>query len=200
MVSQSTKDKISKTFKMKEIHQGENNPMYGKTHSEDSKQLISKSTTSTGVYRVSCVKDKRIKQGYCFIYIHSSANVEYQSINILSLKERVLDNGLDWIIVDEEKYIKVLQKNMEDIKKYPSRIGALGIQYVSKKTSSKVKQGFLYRYSLQSGDNKIDLTSTDINKLEKKVKDNGYDWVILDDAKSNALYEENEQLRKQYGR
>lgn len=198
VVPQSTRDKISKTFQLKEIHQGESNPMYGKEHSEESKIQMSKTSTTTGVYGVSCVKDKRIKQGYCFVYIHPSAKVEYQNIDILALKERVLKNNLDWIVVDNEKYMKILQRNQEDLEKYPSRIGALGIQYVSKRKSSRTKQGFLYRYSLQ-GDIKVDITSTDIEKLEKKVKDKGYDWVILDDAKADALYKESRELRKKHG-
>lgn len=200
VVPQSTRNKISRTFQMKEINQGENNPMYGKQHKEESKLLISKNKTSTGVYGVSCVKDDRIKQGYCFVYIHPSADIEYQNIDILALKERVLKNNLDWKIINNDLYMQVLQRNQADLEKYPSRIAALGVQYVSKRKTNKTKQGFLYRYSIQTGNNKIDLTSTNIEKLEKKVKEKGYDWVILDDEKANALYEENRQLRKKYGR
>lgn len=200
VVSQSTRNKISRTFQIKEINQGENNPMYGKEHREESKMLISKNKTRTGVYGVSYVHDDRIKQGYCFVYVHPKTDIEYQSIDILALKERVLKHNLDWKVLNEDLYAQILQKNQEDLEKYPSRIGALGVQYVSKRKTSKTKQGFLYRYSVQTGDNKIDLTSTDIEKLEKKVKDKGYDWVILDDEKAHALYEESRQLREKYGR
>lgn len=199
-VPQAVRDKISRTFQIKEINQGESNPMYGKQHTEDAKIQISKNTTTTGVYGVACSKDGRINQGYCFVYTHPDAEIEYQSIDIMSLKKRVIDNGYSWTIVDEDKYKAILQKNKEDLKKYPSRIAPLGIQYVSKKKSSNVKQGFLYRFSVQTGDNKVDMVATDITKLEKKVKDKGYDWVITDSEKAKDSYEESKRVREKYGR
>ena len=54
---------------------------------------------------------------------------------------------------------------------------------VTKQKTNQVKQGFLWRYQYyddETGKRK-DITSTDINKLEKKVKSLDLDWFKLED-------------------
>ena len=76
---------------------------------------VSKSNTSTGLYRVSKSKRKDTKQGYLWEYTAyvDGKRKKYASTNLNKLYEKIIANGLDWIIVDEDKAKKSYELNDE---------------------------------------------------------------------------------------
>ena len=77
---------------------GENNPMYNKNHSEDVMVQMSKSKSSTNIFRVHKAKDKSTKQGFTWVYqyFEDHRRVKIRSVSLNKLKEKVLKKGLTW--------------------------------------------------------------------------------------------------------
>ena len=79
---------------------GENSYWHGKSHSMDSKLKMSKSKNTTGYYRVTKLKSKKYKAGYCYAYQWINEDGRTRRIrakDIETLKKRVLDRNLEWI-------------------------------------------------------------------------------------------------------
>ena len=90
---------------------GEKNPNYNKNYELNEKLNLSKTTGSSGIYRVSKTKAQGYKLGFKWLYQYVDENgktIQISSIDINKLKEKVLSKGLDWIIVDEEKASLIL--------------------------------------------------------------------------------------------
>ena len=60
---------------------------------------------NTGFYRVSIHKDPKIKKGYRFFYSINNEvlKVNIAKANLLDLKEAVINNNLQWFIIDKNK-------------------------------------------------------------------------------------------------
>lgn len=108
--SEETKDKISKS-------------MIGGKHTEKTKQKISKSMigkertretkNKTGFYRVSKKNNSSSNSQPIFMYRFYDENNNRKSINSISLEKlekRVKNKGLPWKILDEEKALKTLNE------------------------------------------------------------------------------------------
>ena len=112
-LSKETREKVSK-----------NNARYflGKHLSEETKRKISESEkgkevtmetclkrsmvdNKTGYYRVHTVKDKRLKQGFTYVYQWRENGVkkDIKSVNLLRLKSKVIEKELPWIKLSEIK-------------------------------------------------------------------------------------------------
>lgn len=86
------------------------------------KEEIGKDTTNTGVYHVSKKKANN-KHGFLFVYWFYDDNIHIKNLSSISidvLKEKMIQNGHDFIILDDNKYQKALQDsiNPEIYKKY----------------------------------------------------------------------------------
>ena len=90
---------------------GEDNFNYGRNHSLKSKLKISGANNSTGIYRVSKIKNKKVTQGFLYAYYYydkHNVRKSIRSVDILKLKEKVIKKGLPWVIIDEEKAKKTM--------------------------------------------------------------------------------------------
>lgn len=90
---------------------GRENPMFGTKHSKDSRTKISKAKNSTGFYRVSKKRKKQTKYGFFYsyeYYIGKNKRKTINSIDLEDLKKRVINNNLEWFIIDEENAKKTL--------------------------------------------------------------------------------------------
>ena len=98
-LSEKTRKKIS------EANKGENNPMYGKTHSEEARKKISEAQNTTGFYKVSISNCSSCKKGFTWRYRYciDSQHKSISSTDLNKLKEKVLEQDLEWKIIDEEK-------------------------------------------------------------------------------------------------
>ena len=98
-LSEKTRKKIS------EANKGENNPMYGKTHSEEARKKMSEAQNTTGFYKVSISNCSSCKKGFTWRYRYciDSQHKSISSTDLNKLKEKVLEQDLEWKIIDEEK-------------------------------------------------------------------------------------------------
>ena len=113
-LSEKTKEKISNSRKGKTLSEktkkkvATNHARYwkGKNRSKKTIEKISKKQTTTGILRVCKDKQKNCKQGFIWCYQYKESrnkNIKIVSVNLLKLKEKVLEKGLNWVIVDKEK-------------------------------------------------------------------------------------------------
>ena len=84
--------------KMREAKLGKHQPL---------EMVVNRSRTNNkmGLFRVFKSQNKSCKQGfdYCYNYTENNKRKEIHSIDILKLKKRVIEKGLPWIVVDENK-------------------------------------------------------------------------------------------------
>ena len=88
----------------KSLHNvGENHPMYGKHHLDESKQKISKTMNSSGYFRVCKKKDKRYNQGFIWVYKYpeNGKRNSIYSVSLEKLEKRVKSKGLIWKKLDK---------------------------------------------------------------------------------------------------
>lgn len=93
ILSEEHKKKLSKSHK-------------GIIHTKQSKLNMSKGHNNSGIYKVDINKNKEVVQGFVFRYRYIKKDGKesfLSSVSLLKLKEKVLKNGFDWIIIDEEK-------------------------------------------------------------------------------------------------
>lgn len=110
---------------LEKIVRGNNLPWFiinEKKAQKSLKENVGKDTTNTGVYHVSKTKVNN-KYGFTFIYWYYDDNMHRKTLvstSIDVLKERMIQNGHDFIILDDKKYQKALQDsiNPEIYKKY----------------------------------------------------------------------------------
>ena len=97
-----------------EWRKGENNPNYNKKFDLNHRLKLSKNN-KTGIYRVFKFKDKRTKKGYrwCYKYYDDGKYHSLYSNSISKLKDKVIKNNLEWIILDEKKYNEIIKKENE---------------------------------------------------------------------------------------
>ena len=89
---------------MSESQKGENNPMYGKTLSEEARKKISEARNTTGFYRVCKHKSKNIKQGFmwCYRYQNENKRRKLSSVSLSQLEKKVKAQNLPWEIINKE--------------------------------------------------------------------------------------------------
>ena len=76
----------------------------GKELSEDHRNNLSKSHNTSGYFRVSVCKNKRMKKGiqYVYAYYEDGNQKQLASVNLDKLKEKVIANGLEWRCINEQ--------------------------------------------------------------------------------------------------
>jgi hypothetical protein len=91
--------------KLSEAWTGKNNPMYGKTPSIESRKKMSKKANSSGFYRVQLHKRKNPAHNpsWEYIYRENRKVKSLSSVDLTKLKQKVLDKGLEWLIIDLKK-------------------------------------------------------------------------------------------------
>ena len=97
--SEESKQKISNSLK-------------GSTYPLERNIKISKHHGTTGIYRVYIRKNKKLSQGYYWEYswFENGKRRYISRTDFSKLKEEVLKQGLDWIILDNTKYEKTMQE------------------------------------------------------------------------------------------
>ena len=88
------------------LHNHKNNPIHQVKKDMDYYLNLSKSHNNiTGLFRVSIHNDTSYKQGftYCYQVYDNGKRVYIRSVDINKLKQKVLDRGFDWVVMDEEK-------------------------------------------------------------------------------------------------
>lgn len=142
-----------------------------------------------------------VLQGFMWTYRYKKnyKQIELSSINLLELKDKVLNNGLDWIVLDEDMANESLKENKENYEKYDFHTSnnKTGIKNVHK-SKDHTKQGFSWCYSQIINKKLHTFSSIDLIKLKDKVLDNGFNWVILDKKLVKESFKENEENMKKF--
>jgi len=99
----------------------ENNPMWEKNHKYESKVKMSQVRNKSGFFRVYKSKEPRTSQGFSWKYeMNIDGNKKtFTSVDLLRLKKRVLDNGYEWFVVNEDNALKTcdeLELDYEELK------------------------------------------------------------------------------------
>ena len=91
----------------------ENHHFYNVPCSNEIKQSISKTMTSTGIKNVYKQKDKAYTLGYAWVYQYykNKKRSRLSSVDLLKLKQKVIKNGLPWLIVDANKAKQSFEEN-----------------------------------------------------------------------------------------
>ena len=88
--------------KMSDAHKGR---VFSETHRLNMGKSHSKKRNVYGFYRVTQIKRPKYTNGFIWVYQYSQDNKrkKYYSTTLKGLKRKVIENGLEWGIVDEEK-------------------------------------------------------------------------------------------------
>lgn len=166
----------------------------GYRHSEDTKERLSTMTNSTGYFRVSKEKSKKVKRGFYYGYIYPieyGANSKKRKItatDIRTLEERVKSKGLEWFIVDDVLAKQTLKESDEFIKQQVNN-HSTGVHHVIKHTDKTVLQGYRWEYRYHCNGKLKSFGSLNPATLKEKVLGAGLDWIIVnrDKALENGL-------------
>lgn len=194
-ISEETKQKISKSLS------GENHPFFGKKRSEETRKKQSEA-----------LKGKYTGENHWMYGKRGKDSVRY-GIKHTEESKRKLSKSLKQFYKDNPEKIKkgkdspwYGRKHTEETKQKmrEARLGSkyelkriiemskqsttTGYYMVSKHNKKDSVQGFIYRYTYyDENDKKKRISSVDINKLEKKVKDKKLLWINFDEVSDEEL-------------
>ena len=148
----------------------------------------------TGYYNVYKEYSNQIIQGYIWSYHYLSEdgkNIKISRVDLNKLKEKDLESGLKWEILDEKKAKLSNIENKEATLIRNKNRNNTGLYHVSKCKSSNKSRGFKYVYSIYKNGERIRLSSIDLNDLEKRVKEQNLYWGVVDEEKADKTLQQN---------
>ncbi len=145
---------------------------------------FSRYKSTSGIYRVSFVENKRSGNDYwSYQYYDDGKLKRIVSVNLYKLKTIVLEKGLDWIEFSDEARETVLKYKETFDESSLSRTNKTGFYRVTKRKTN-TKQGYTWAYSFKEKNQLYFVSSVSISRLKEKVLENGWEWIELtDDAK-----------------
>ena len=165
---------------------------------------FSKYKSTSGIYRVSFVENKRNGNDYwSYQYYENSKLRRIVSVNLYKLKVIVLDKGLDWIEFTDEASDLVLkyretydESSLERQNKTSSleRQNKTGFFRVTKRKTN-TKQGFTWAYSFKENNQLNFVSSVNISTLKAKVLARGWQWIELTDEAKRLVEENSKKLQ-----
>lgn len=159
--------------------------------------------TYTGFQNVRKRKRDDSPQGFVWVFRFKKNGqfVQLSSTDLIELKEKVIKNGFDWIVEDENLAEKSVLKNNENLERYGflNNKNKTGIFRVYKNRNDKSKQGFYWCYGFSVDKKRKRIQSVNLLELKKKVLDNGLEWKIIDRELMDRSFKENKlNMRKYY--
>ena len=156
---------------------------------------FSKYKSTSGIYRVSFVENKRNWNDYrSYQYYENSRLRRIVSVNLYKLKVIVLDKGLDWIEFTDEASDLVLKYKETYDESSLERQNKTGFFRVTKRRTN-TKQGFTWAYSFKENNQLKFVSSVNISTLKSKVLDRGWEWIELTDEAKRLVEENSKKLQ-----
>ncbi|MBO7241878.1 MAG: hypothetical protein J6U90_05465 [Methanobrevibacter sp.] len=181
---------IHQVYDDEEIKVRQYNKLRGKN-----KLDFSKYKSTSGIYRVSFVENKRNGNDYwSYQYYENSKLRRIVSVNLYKLKVIVLDRGLDWIEFTDEASDLVLKYKETYDESSLERQNKTGFFRVTKR-KTKTKQGFTWAYSFKENNQLNFVSSVNISTLKSKVLANGWEWIELTDEAKRLVEENSKELQ-----
>lgn len=178
--------------KISDKNSGEGHWNYGRNLTLDHQSKMSKTTTSTGFFRVMKSTDKSCIKGFNYVYRYyrDGKRKEISNVDILKLKETVIKRGLEWLVVNEKKAeLTLKESNQPRVRRFEHHTiesktqisksrNTTGYYGVCKKKSKTAKQGFLWVYAYYDENHKRrTISRVDLKKLEEEVKKRNLTWI-----------------------
>ncbi len=156
---------------------------------------FSKYKSTSGIYRVSFVENKRNGNDYwSYQYYENSKLRRIVSVNLYKLKVVVLEKGLDWIeFTDEARDLVLKYKETYDDSSL-ERQNKTGFFRVTKRKTN-TKQGFTWAYSFKENNQLNFVSSVNISTLKAKVLAKGWEWIELTDEAKRLVEENSKKLQ-----
>ena len=156
---------------------------------------FSKYKSTSGIYRVSFVENKRNGNDYwSYQYYENSKLRRIVSVNLYKLKVIVLDKGLDWIEFTDEAHDLVLKYKETYDESSLERQNKTGFFRVTKR-KTKTRQGFTWAYSFKENNQLNFVSSVNISTLKSKVLARGWEWIELTDEAKRLVEENSKKLQ-----
>ena len=156
---------------------------------------FSKYKSTSGIYRVSFVENKRNGNDYwSYQYYENSKLRRIVSVNLYKLKVVVLEKGLDWIEFTDEARDLVLKYKETYDESSLERQNKTGFFRVTKRKTN-TKQGFTWAYSFKENNHLNFVSSVNISTLKAKVLANGWEWIELTDEAKRLVEENSKKLQ-----
>lgn len=156
----------------------------------------------TGIYRVRKQKQVGVLQGFAWVYRfkHKGNVVELSSVDLNKLKQKVIKNNYEWLILDESAACNSFKINNENFEKFGFNVNKnkTGIYRVFKTKENTSKQGFYWTFSQKIDGKRFSFTSYNLLKLKQKVINNGFEWIVVDKKLEKESFKENERNMKKY--
>ncbi|WP_405286429.1 GIY-YIG nuclease family protein [Methanobrevibacter sp.] len=146
------------------------------------KYLKPDNSNKTGFYRV-------YKSGNSYYYKDKITHKILSSTDIKVLQEKVEEKNWAWEIFDEEKAKQTIIDS-EEYNKFPFNhrlslaTNKTGFFRVDTVRNNGCKQKYCYRYGYYVNGKRKYISSVNLRILEKKVKDKGLPWMIIDEEKA----------------
>lgn len=157
---------------------------------------FSRYKSSTGIYRVSFVENKRSGNDYwSYQYYEDGKLKRIVSVNLYKLKKIVSSKGLDWIEFSDEAKELVLKHKETFDESSLERTNKTGFFRVTKRKTN-TKQGFTWAYSFKENNELFFVSSVSISKLKDKVLKKGWEWIELTDEAKELVKESEKELNK----
>ena len=156
---------------------------------------FSKYKSTSGIYRVSFVENKRNGNDYwSYQYYENGRLRRIVSVNLYKLKVIVLDKGLDWIEFTDEASDLVLKYKETYDESSLERQNKTGFFRVTKRKTN-TKQGFTWAYSFKENNQLNFVSSVNISTLKANVLANGWEWIELTDEAKRLVEENSKKLQ-----
>ena len=156
---------------------------------------FSKYKSTSGIYRVSFVENKRNGNDYwSYQYYENGKLRRIVSVNLYKLKVIVLEKGLDWIEFTDEAHDLVLKYRETYDESSLERQNKTGFFRVTKR-KTKTKQGFTWAYSFKENNQLKFVSSVNISTLKSKVLARGWEWIELTDEAKRLVEENSKKLQ-----
>ena len=156
---------------------------------------FSKYKSTSGIYRVSFVENKRNGNDYwSYQYYENGRLRRIVSVNLYKLKVIVLDKGLDWIEFTDEAHDLVLKYKETYDESSLERQNKTGFFRVTKR-KTKTRQGFTWAYSFKENNQLNFVSSVNISTLKSKVLARGWEWIELTDEAKRLVEENSKKLQ-----
>lgn len=156
----------------------------------------SKNSNQTGIFGLYKFKSPNTKAGFTWRYCYNDDGeyIYFSDRNFIDLKKKVLEANCPWIILDENLAKDSFKENQELMKKYPKGNNQTGFYrvYFSKDKYISRDGVWVYGYS-ESGKHNV-ISDADLLNLEKKIKEKGLPWRIIDENLANESLEKNREI------
>ena len=157
---------------------------------------FSKYKSTSGIYRVSFVENKRNGNDYwSYQYYENGRLRRIVSVNLYKLKVIVLDKGLDWIEFTDEASDLVLKYKETYDESSLERQNKTGFFRVTKRRTN-TKQGYTWAYSFKENNQLNFVSSVNISTLKAKVLAKGWEWIELTDEATRLVEENSKKLQQ----